>query len=62
MVCYCIGYYSKYYSVAPFLGVAFSMILLGERPSWRFYVALGIIVISTFIMIKDTDEVLDSVK
>ena len=53
---------SAYYSIAPFLGVAFSMILLGERPSWQFYVALGIIVISTFIMIKDTDKVIDSVK
>ena len=53
---------SAYYSIAPFLGVAFSMILLGERPRWQFYVALGIIVISTFIMIKDTDEVMDSVK
>ena len=53
---------SAYYSIAPFLGVAFSMILLGERPRWQFYVALGIIVISTFIMIKDTDEVVDSVK
>ena len=53
---------SAYYSIAPFLGVAFSMILLGERPRWQFYVALGIIVISTFIMIKDTDEVIDSVK
>ena len=31
-------------------------------PIWQFYVALGIIVISTFIMIKDTDEVIDSVK
>lgn len=53
---------SAYYSIAPFLGVAFSMILLGERPRWQFYVALGIIVISTFIMIKDTDEVTESVK
>ena len=53
---------SAYYSIAPFLGVAFSMILLGERPRWQFYVALGIIVISTFIMIKDTDEVIDCVK
>ena len=45
---------SAYYSIAPFLGVAFSMILLGERPSLQFYVALGIIVISTLIMIRDT--------
>lgn len=31
---------SAYYSVAPFLGVAFSMILLKERPSLQFFVAL----------------------
>ena len=53
---------SAYYSIAPFLGVAFSIILLGERPSWQFYVALGIIIISTFMMIKDTDEGVSSVK
>ena len=48
---------SAYYSIAPFLGVAFSMILLGERPRWQFYVALIIIVISTLIMIRDTENI-----
>ncbi len=47
---------SAFYSVAPFLGVAFSMILLNERPSIQFYVALVIMVISTYFMVKDTIE------
>lgn len=45
---------SAYYSIAPFLGVAFGMILLGERPTLRFYGALAIMVVSTVIMVKDT--------
>lgn len=45
---------SAYYSIAPFLGVAFSMLFLGERPAVQFYVALTIVVISTIIMAKDT--------
>ena len=45
---------SAYYSIAPFLGVAFSMLLLGERPGIQFYMALIIMVISTYFMVKDT--------
>lgn len=45
---------SAYYSVAPFLGVVFSLIILNERPSIQFYAALIIMAISTFIMVKDT--------
>lgn len=47
---------SAYYSIAPFLGVAFSMILLGERPAIRFYVALVIMTVSTVLMVRDTIE------
>lgn len=47
---------SAYYSVAPFLGVAFSMLLLAERPGIRFYVALLIMIVSTYFMVKDTIE------
>ena len=47
---------SAYYSVAPFLGVAFSLLFIGEKPSIQFYVALIIMVISTIIMTKDTLE------
>lgn len=45
---------SAFYSVAPFLGVAFSMLLLGERPGVQFYVGLLIMAVSTVLMIKDT--------
>lgn len=45
---------SAFYSVAPFLGVAFSMALLGERPGIQFYVALVIMAVSTVLMVKDT--------
>lgn len=45
---------SAYYSIAPFLGVASSMLLLGERPGLRFYIALVIIVFATVLMVRDT--------
>lgn len=45
---------SAFYSIAPFLGVAFSMLLIGERPTWQFYIALFIMIVSTVIMVKDT--------
>lgn len=45
---------SAYYSIAPFLGVVFSMILLGERPAVHFYISLAIIAVSTAIMARDT--------
>jgi len=47
---------SAYYSIAPFLGVAFGMVLLGERPAIQFYIALVIMIISTCFMIQDTIE------
>lgn len=45
---------SAYYSIAPFLGVTFSLILLKEKPDIQFYVALIIMLISTYFMAKDT--------
>lgn len=45
---------SAFYSIAPFLGVAFSMVLLGERPGLQFYVGLLIMAVSTVLMVKDT--------
>lgn len=47
---------SAYYSVAPFLGVGFSMLFLGERPLWQFYVAFLIMIVATIFMVKDTIE------
>lgn len=45
---------SAFYSVAPFLGVAFSMVLVGERPRLKFYVALAIMLVATVLMVRDT--------
>ena len=45
---------SAYYSIAPFLGVAFSMLLLGERPGLRFYAALASMAASTVLMVRDS--------
>ena len=47
---------SAYYSIAPFLGVVFGMLIMGERPATQFYVALVVMIISTYFMIKDTIE------
>lgn len=44
---------SAYYSIAPFLGVAFSVLLLRERPLPQFYVALFIMAAATVLIIKD---------
>lgn len=45
---------SAFYSISPFLGVAFSMILVGERPSIQFYIALAVMIVSTVLMVLDT--------
>lgn len=44
---------SAYYSTAPFLGVLFSMVLLGERPGIQFYAAFTILLVSTVLIIRD---------
>lgn len=45
---------SAYYSIAPFLGAAFSMILLGERPGLQFYAALLLMAVSAWLMVRDS--------
>ena len=45
---------SAYYSIAPFLGVVFSMVLLGERPGLEFYAGLAVMIAATVLMVKDT--------
>ena len=47
---------SAYYSIAPFLGVFFGILLLNERPGVQFYIGLMIMIIATVLMIKDTIE------
>jgi drug/metabolite transporter (DMT)-like permease len=45
---------SAYYSIAPFLGVAFGMLVLGARLEIQFFIGLIIMAISTYFMVKDT--------
>ncbi len=45
---------SAFYSAAPFLGVGFSFLLLGERPGPQFYPALLLMLLATGLMIRDT--------
>ena len=52
----CAAKTSAVYSIAPFLGVAFSMVL-GERPGVQFYLGLLVMVLATWLMIRDTLEV-----
>lgn len=44
---------SAYYSIAPFLGAALGMLILGERPAVPFYIGLLILIIAAFLMVKD---------
>lgn len=44
---------SAYYSIAPFLGAAFSMLLLGERPTTQFCAALVMMAAGTVLMTAD---------
>ena len=45
---------SAYYSVAPFLGVVFGVVLLAERPGLGFYLGLVIMAVATVLLVKDT--------
>ncbi len=45
---------SAYYSVAPFLGVIFGVLMLQERPGVQFYLGLAVMIVATVLMVKDT--------
>lgn len=45
---------SAYYALAPFLGVIFGVVILGERPGLGFYIGLMIMITATVLMVKDT--------
>lgn len=45
---------SAYYSIAPFIGVLFGILLLHEIPGWQFYVGLALMISATILMVKDT--------
>ena len=44
---------STYYAVAPFIGVALSFVILGERPDLQFVVALLIMIAGTYMATTD---------
>ena len=52
---------SAYYSISPFLGVLFSLFLLGERPTPQFYIALIVMIFGTILIVLDTLGVKESV-
>ncbi len=45
---------SAYYSIAPFLGVLFGMVMLRERPGLRFWLGLAVMIGATVLLVKDT--------
>lgn len=45
---------SAYYSIAPFLGVIFGIVLLAERPGLQFCLGLVIMLAATWLLVKDT--------
>jgi drug/metabolite transporter (DMT)-like permease len=44
---------SAYYAVAPFVGVVFSWILLGQNLSLQFFVGFIIMICATYLMTRD---------
>ncbi|MBE5759277.1 MAG: DMT family transporter [Clostridiales bacterium] len=45
---------SAYYSIAPFLGVFFGILIFRENPGIQFYIGLVIMIIATVLMVRDT--------
>lgn len=45
---------SAYYSIAPFLGAGFGMLFLKERPGASFYAAGVLMIVSTWLLMKDS--------
>ena len=43
-----------YYAAAPFIGVLFSLVILGERPALQFYIGLAVMLAATVFIIRDT--------
>lgn len=44
---------STYYAVAPFIGVALSFVILGEKPNLQFIIALAIMICGAYLASKD---------
>ena len=44
---------STYYAVSPFIGVALSLAVLGEKPNLQFFIALAIMICGVYLASKD---------
>ncbi|MDY5585079.1 MAG: DMT family transporter [Arcanobacterium sp.] len=44
---------SAYYALNPFLGVLFSLIFLGERPVYGFYLGLLLMLVATILLVRE---------
>ena len=44
------------YAVAPFIGVILSMLILGERPNWVFFVAFAMMLLGTHLASTKAEE------
>ncbi|MBQ4127234.1 MAG: EamA family transporter [Alistipes sp.] len=44
------------YAVAPFIGVILSMLILGERPNWIFFIALAMMLLGTHLASTKAEE------
>lgn len=54
------GKTSVYYSLAPFIGVGLSLLILHEKPNYLFYIALSIMVVALLLVSLDKYEIKDS--
>lgn len=45
---------SAYYSIAPFIGTFLSFVVFDEKPTWSYYIGLGIMLLGTAIVVVDT--------
>ena len=45
---------SAYYSIAPFIGTLLSFVIFDEKPTWSYYIGLGIMLLGTAIVVTDT--------
>ncbi len=45
---------SAYYAVAPFIGVLLSFVILREQIAWTYFIALGIMIVGSVLVVADT--------
>jgi len=45
---------SAYYAISPFIGASFAFVLLGEELTWKYLIALLIMIIGTIFVVSDT--------